>query len=130
MKSKAMNARLLFSAAAVLLVGALFACAAPPASAPQIVPQTVIVQATQIVPQTVVVEATAAAPAATTPEATAAPAAASGQPLDKVRISINSKLTAPDTHKALGLAAFMGLYFGSAAVVPSQPGFLCVAVSG
>lgn len=101
MKNMATKAKLPLIAVCILALGMLIACAT---TAPGAVPQ--------------VVERVVTA----TPEATAAPAAA-GTPLDNVRISINSKLTAPDTNKQLGLAAFMGTYMFGGQLFRLNPDF-------
>lgn len=101
MKNMATKAKLPLIAACMLALGLLIACATTaPGTAPQVVERVVTA----------------------TPEPTAAPAAA-GTPLENVRISINSKLTAPDTNKQLGLAAFMGTYMFGGQLFRLNPDF-------
>ncbi len=130
MKSRATNAKMLLTAGCLVALAALIACGAPvtppPAtSAPQIVRETVVVAATQVVQQTVIVPGTPQVNevvVTATPEPTAAPPPA-GQPLEKARLSINSKLTPPDPHKQAGLAAFMGLYLMGGQLFRLNPDF-------
>jgi ABC-type transport system substrate-binding protein len=120
-----MNAKWLLAAGCILVLGVLIACTAPaaPPSAPVV--QTVVVQATQVVRETVIVQGTPQIQervVTTTPEPTAAPAAA-GTPLETARLSINSRLAAPDPHKQTGLAAFMGLNIMGAQLFRLNPDF-------
>lgn len=100
MKSMATIAKLLVAVGCTLALGMLIACATPAGVAPQVVERVVTA----------------------TPAPTAAPAAA-GQPLASARLSINSKLTAPDAHKQLGLAAFMTTYMIGGQLFRLNPDF-------
>src|SRR5581483_6521314 len=86
---------------------------------PQVVRETVVVQATVLVQGTPQVSERVVT---ATPEPTAAPPPA-GQPLDKVRISINSKLTPPDPNKQNGLGAFMAQYIMGGQLFRLNPDF-------
>jgi peptide/nickel transport system substrate-binding protein len=91
------------------------ACAAPPPPTPetQVVVETVIVEGTPEVVERVI---TATPP----PEPTAPPA---DQPLDVVRLSINSAMRAPDPHQQTSLASFIGLYLHGAQLFRLNPDF-------
>ncbi|MCC7165277.1 MAG: ABC transporter substrate-binding protein [Anaerolineae bacterium] len=125
MKSKAMSAKQLLVVLSAVLVGGIFAACGTPAAAPQVVRETVVVQATQVVRETVVVEGTPQVVervVTATPEPTSAPPSA-GEPIENVRISINSKLTAPDAHKQMGLGAFMLQYLVGGQLFRLNPDF-------
>lgn len=128
MKSKAKNAKLLLVVLAVVVIGAIVAACGAPATAPtapQVVRETVVVEATSVVRETVVIEGTPQVVervVTATPEPTAAPAAAD-EPIENVRLSINSRLTTPDAHKQLGLAAFMTTYLIGGQLFRLNPDF-------
>jgi ABC-type transport system substrate-binding protein len=125
MKLKALHAKWLFAAGCLLVLGVLIACAAPAAPAPAPVVQTVVVQATMVVRETVIVQGTPQIQervVTATPEPTAAPPAA-GTPLETARLSINSRLTAPDPHKQTSLGSFMGLNIMGAQLFRLNPDF-------
>lgn len=105
----------LFLAFAILLA----ACAPPvaqPTAVPQVIRETVVIEGTPQVIEKVVTS---------TPEPTAAPPPAD-QPLDKARLSINSRLCGVDPHGPSCLGHFIALYMMGAQLFRLKPDFSVV----
>lgn len=126
-----MNPRVFLAVLSLFIVGGLFAACGAPATAPtapQVVRETVVVEATLVVRETVVIEGTPQVVervVTATPEPTATPPPA-GQPLESARLALNSRISGMDPHGVANNAGFITLFMGGGQLFRLNPDYSVV----